>query len=48
MIPDGTKYFYDDYGGWVDNGIWFDDEGVEAGEVDHFDQFTTSWSIGRI
>jgi hypothetical protein len=44
MTPDGTKYFYDEYGGWVDNGFWFDHEGQLMGRVDDFNQFTPSWA----
>ena len=47
IITDGTKYFYDEYGGWVDNGIWYDDDGSPMGKVDPFDNFTPDWYIGR-
>jgi hypothetical protein len=30
-LPDGTEYLFDDYGGWTDDGIWYDPEGIPRG-----------------
>lgn len=32
ILPNGEKYFYDKYGGWLDNNIWYNNDGVELGK----------------
>ena len=31
ILPDGARYFYDEYGGWVDDRVWYNPDGIAQG-----------------